>query len=144
MSAEDHFTAMLIDPASVSEADRDPLGSVLVIDDDDDVRRIFVEALEEYGYRVHEAANGPAALHMLEQGMSVDVAVVDFAMPSMNGAALARIAQGLRPGLAIVFATGDPDRAAFDAVPGATILRKPLRIVELVDAVRHTFLLGGT
>ena len=80
-------SSMAIDPASIPQSDQAPLGNVLVIDDDEDVRRIFVAGLEAYGYRVYEAANGPAALHMLEQGMPIDLAVVDFAMPRMNGAA---------------------------------------------------------
>src|SRR5580704_16494361 len=65
-----------IDPSSLSQLDQGPLGSVLVVDDDEDVRGIFVAGLEAYGYRVYEAADGPAALHMLEQGMTI-VAVVD-------------------------------------------------------------------
>lgn len=58
---------------------------------------------------------------MLEQGLDVDVAVVDFAMPTMNGAALAQAARGLRPGLPIVFASGYADIAAFDTLPSAII-----------------------
>ena len=108
-----------------------------MIDDDEDVRRIFVAGLEAYGYRVYEAADGPAALHMLEQGTTIDVAVVDFAMPRMNGAALAQAARRLQPGLPIVFASGYADTAAFDC-PRATILRKPIQIAELADAVRRT------
>jgi signal transduction histidine kinase len=127
-----------IDPANVRGADEDRLGTVLVIDDDEDVRGIFVEGLEAYGYRVYEAANGPSALEMLEQGLDVDVAVVDFAMPTMNGAALARAARGLRPGLPIVFASGHADIGAFDTLPSAIILRKPVQIGELADAIRRT------
>jgi DNA-binding LytR/AlgR family response regulator len=70
--------------------------------------------------------------------MTVDVAVVDFAMPRMNGAALAQAARRLQPGLPIVFATGYADTAAFEAVPGAAILRKPIQIAQLADAVRRT------
>ena len=103
-----------------------------------DVRRIFVAGLEAYGYRVYEAADGPDALHMLEQGMTVDVAVVDFAMPRMNGASLAQAARRLQPGLPIVFASGYADTAAFEVVPGAAILRKPIQIAELADAVWRT------
>ena len=131
-----------IDPSSLSQLDQGPLGSVLV-DDDEDVRGIFVAGLEVYGYRVYEAADGPAALHMLEQGMTMDVAVVDFAMPRMNGAALARAARRLQPGLPIVFASGYADTAAFEAVPDATILRKPIQIAELADAVRRTLRIGA-
>ena len=69
--------------------------------------------------------------------MTVDVAVVDFAMPAMNGAAVAQAARRLRPGLPIVFASGYADTAAVDAVPGATILRKPIQIAELAEAVRR-------
>jgi len=100
--------------------------------------------LEAYGYRVHEAADGPVALHMLERGVTVDVAVVDFAMPAMNGAALAHAARRLRPGLPIVFASGYADTAAVDAVPGATILRKPIQIAELADAVRRILPIGAS
>jgi signal transduction histidine kinase len=127
-----------IDGASVPGAPQDQLSTVLVIDDDEDVRRIFVEGLEAFGYRVYEAANGPIALDMLEQGLNVDVAVVDFAMPTMNGVALAQAAWRLRPGLAIVFASGYADTAAFDTLPGAIILRKPVQIGELADAIRRT------
>jgi signal transduction histidine kinase len=127
-----------IDGASVPGAVQDQLSTVLVIDDDEDVRRIFVEGLEAFGYRVYEAANGPIALDMLEQGLNVDVAVVDFAMPTMNGVALAQAAWRLRPGLAIVFASGYADTAAFDTLPGAIILRKPIQIGELADAIRRT------
>ena len=133
----------VIDPSSLSQLDQGPLGSVLVVDDDEDVRGIFVAGLEAYGYRVYEAADGPAALHMLEQGMTMDVAVVDFAMPRMNGAALARAARRLQPGLPIVFASGYADTAAFEAVPDATILRKPIQIAELADAVRRTLRIGA-
>ena len=128
-----------IDPSSLSQLDQGPLGSVL----DEDVRGIFVAGLEAYGYRVYEAADGPAALHMVEQGMTMDVAVVDFAMPRMNGAALARAARRLQPGLPIVFASGYADTAAFEAVPDATILRKPIQIAELADAVRRTLRIGA-
>jgi signal transduction histidine kinase len=137
-------SGITMDPASVPGAEQDPLGSVLVIDDDEDVRRIFAAGLEAYGYRVHEAADGPVALHMLERGMTVDVAVVDFAMPAMNGAALAHAARRLRPGLPIVFASGYADTAAVDAVPGATILRKPIQIAELADAVRRILPIGAS
>jgi signal transduction histidine kinase/ActR/RegA family two-component response regulator len=133
-----------IDPSSIPQSDQGPLGSVLVIDDDEDVRRIFVAGLQAYGYRASEAADGPTALHMLEQGMTVDVAVVDFAMPRMNGAALAQAARRLQPGLPIVFASGYADTAAFEAVPGATILRKPIQIAELANAVRRMLRIDAT
>ena len=53
-------------------------------------------------------------------------------------AALARAARRLQPGLPIVFASGYANTAAFEAVPDATILREPIQIAELADAVRRT------
>ena len=63
---------------------------------------------------------------------------MSFAMPRMNGASLAQAARRLQPGLPIVFASGYADTAAFEVVPGAAILRKPIQIAELADAVRRT------
>ena len=110
-----------IDQGELRETDAGPPGSVLVVDDDTPVRRVLVAGLEAQGYQVHEAANGPAALEMLERGLIVDIAIVDFAMPGMNGAALAEAARRLRPGLPIVFASGYAETAALDAVPGAKL-----------------------
>lgn len=114
-----------IDQDELRETDAGPPGSVLVVDDDTPVRRVLVAGLEAQGYQVHEAANGPAALEMLERGLIVDIAIVDFAMPGMNGAALAEAARRLRPGLPIVFASGYAETAALDAVPGAKFYANP-------------------
>ena len=64
-------------------------------------------------------------------------------MPRMNRAAPARAARRLQPGLPIVFASGYADTAAFEAVTDATILRKPIQIAELADAVRRTLRIGA-
>ncbi len=110
-------------------------GRVLVVDDDDDVRGAFSEGLEYHGFTVTQAVDGPSALLALESGLSVDVALIDFAMPVMNGAAVAKALLTLRPELPIVFASGYAETAALDAFPNVSVLRKPVRLSELAQAL---------
>jgi PAS domain S-box-containing protein len=109
-----------------------PTATVLVVDDDADVRRFLVASLEGLGYRVEEASDGHAGLAALERFVP-DVMVVDFAMPGMNGAEVARAARVQRPDLSIIFASGYADTAALMSIDGGAVavLRKPFRVEEL-------------
>jgi CheY-like chemotaxis protein len=106
--------------------------TVLVVDDDPDVRRFLVDALHSLGYRVVEAENGQAGVTAL-RASKPDVMVVDFAMPGLNGAEVARRVREIHPDLPIVFASGYATTAAIEDVagPGAAVLRKPFRVAEL-------------
>jgi CheY-like chemotaxis protein len=106
--------------------------TILVIDDDDDVRRMLTETLAMLGHRVMEAADGAAGLRLLARARP-DILIVDFAMPGMNGAEVARQARASHPDLTILFASGYADTDAIEqaAGPGAPVLRKPFRIDEL-------------
>jgi signal transduction histidine kinase/CheY-like chemotaxis protein len=108
---------------------------VLVIDDDDSVRGVLVDALLTAGFDVAEACDGEAGLAMLE-GVNPALAVIDFLMPGMNGAEVAKIAQQRRPGLPIVFVSGYADTMALDGIAGAVVLRKPFDLDGLDRAVR--------
>ena len=105
---------------------------VLVVDDDPDVRQWLVESLGALGFHAVEAQDGHAGLTLLER-TSVDLMIVDFAMPGLNGAEIAKRVRQSRPGLPIIFATGFADSAALDEVVGADslILRKPFGMDEL-------------
>jgi PAS domain S-box-containing protein len=109
---------------------------VLVVDDDATVRRFLVESLHALGYSVAEAADGPAGLRTLE-GEAPDLLLVDYAMPGMTGAEVARAAREARPLLPVIFATGYSDTAAIEQVagPAPTVLRKPFRVEELRAAM---------
>jgi CheY-like chemotaxis protein len=108
---------------------------VLVVDDDDDVRRVLVEFLETLGFNVEEAADGVSGLAALERSPP-DVVILDFAMPGLNGAEVASRARKSRPDLRIVFATGYAESEALEAVRmNATVLRKPFGLDELQRAV---------
>lgn len=119
-----------------SDALRDGQGHVLLIDDDEDLRSVVSSALEALGYDVKAVEDGRKGLNELRSG-SPDVLVVDFAMPGMNGAEVARQARQIFPKLPIVIASGYADTDAIEEAVGkdAKLLRKPFRIDELLEAV---------
>ncbi|QHJ00327.1 response regulator [Xylophilus rhododendri] len=117
-------------PAQSSHRNR----QVLVVDDDDGVRAVIVDCLREAGIEVTEASNGADALARLDHWRP-DAAVIDFLMPGMNGAEVARRAQQQWPALPIVFVSGYSDTLALDGVAGAVVLRKPFRVEELQQRV---------
>ncbi|HEY5211220.1 MAG TPA: response regulator [Stellaceae bacterium] len=110
--------------------------TLLVVDDDSDVREIICSFLIELGYDVTEAPHGEAALAALAE-MTPDLLIVDFAMPGMNGAELAVAARQKNENQRILFLSGFVDTAVLDAAVGAApLLRKPFRPGELATAVR--------
>lgn len=122
-------------PATVPAARIDQEKVILVVDDDRQVRRFIVESLRTLQYRVLEAGGGEEALNELER-TNVDLLVVDFAMPGMNGAELARAAQKKWSDLPILMVSGYADSAAVEAAIGPVqLLRKPFDLAELGSAV---------
>lgn len=109
---------------------------VLVIDDDDQVRRFIVESLVVCGYQPIEAANGDDGLRQLESERP-DLLIVDFAMPGRNGVEVALAARAIAPAIPIVLATGyaDTEAAARAGVFGH-VLRKPFGLADLAAALR--------
>jgi PAS domain S-box-containing protein len=110
--------------------------SVLVIDDDPDVRGFIVTSLEEQGYRVHEASNGREGLAALERELP-DLVVLDFIMPGLSGADVARRILDKRPHQPILFVSGYSETEAVKrTAPDAPLLAKPFRAEALQKAVR--------
>ncbi|WP_375778657.1 response regulator [Bradyrhizobium sp. ma5] len=129
-------------PSKVEDAaapDDHELGkaSVLVVDDDPDVRAFLKDSLENLGYRPIICENGPAAIEAVET-VSPEVAILDFAMPGMNGAEVARRLRQRLPDLPVIFASGYSETAAVSSARGerSRLLRKPFKIDELQAAVR--------
>jgi CheY-like chemotaxis protein len=110
--------------------------AILVVDDDPDIRRMLAASLDALGYRVLQAADGPEGLSALLTH-APDLMIVDFAMPGMNGAEVARRARLQRPDLPILFASGYADTDAIHQAAGvdAPLLRKPFRIAALQRAL---------
>lgn len=113
-----------------------PQATVLVVDDDPDVRAFLKDSLDSLGYEPIVADDGAAALRTLERVIP-DVLILDFAMPGMNGAEVARQARERLPELPIIFASGYSESAAVSSVQGerSRILHKPFRVADLQAAI---------
>ncbi len=110
--------------------------SILVVDDNRDVRETTAILLQRLGYTTTTAADGSEALEMLERMPGIDLLLTDVSMPVMTGPQLARRARLLRPDLPILMFSGfvDPDGLA-EAPPDCKLLRKPIRSRDLAAAV---------
>ena len=129
-------------PSLVNGSDAAADRVILIVDDDPDVRQVAAEYLECVGFTVREAESGPRALEMLDRGDRIDLLLVDFAMPEMDGAELLRRVRWLRPDLPALMVTGYvKDRESLDAVE-VEVLRKPFPLAALGARVRE--LLGLT
>ncbi|MGN2251777.1 PAS domain-containing protein [Frateuria sp. GZRe12] len=114
--------------------------TVLVAEDDDDVRAYTVECLRGLGYRVLEAHDGASALRLLErQEGSVQLLFTDVVMPGMSGRELADRARETHPGLQILFTSGytrDAIASGGRLEAGITIIPKPFTSAGLASKVR--------
>jgi signal transduction histidine kinase/CheY-like chemotaxis protein len=108
---------------------------VLLVDDDSAVREVTASILRERGYVVLEVGSGGAALDLLDGEADVDLVVLDFAMPGMNGMELARQVHSRFPTLPTLFITGYADTAELDEVDEARIVKKPFVGDELGNKV---------
>ena len=111
--------------------------SILVIDDDPDVRGFIAEALEEQGYQVRQASDGKKGLVEVERDRP-DLVIVDFIMPGMSGAEVAKKIRAKLPRQAILFVSGYSETEAVKrTAPDAPLLTKPFRADALNKAVRR-------
>jgi CheY-like chemotaxis protein len=114
--------------------------TVLVVDDEPTVRMLVTEVLEDLGYAALEAANGAAALQILQSGARVDLLVSDVGLPGgMNGRQLAGAAREARAGLKVLFITGYAENAVLShghLDPGMHVLTKPFTMEALASRIR--------
>lgn len=112
-------------------------GSVLLVEDDDEVAALVSEMLQQLGYAVTRAATAAAALGALSNGRSIDVVVSDIMMPGgMNGVELAHELRQRRGKLPILLISGYPEAArGGERREDIRILAKPFRIDELASAL---------
>jgi signal transduction histidine kinase len=118
-------------PAAIGSSNHFIGSTILLVDDDDAVRDVTTSMLRDLGYVVVEAGSGGAALEVIHSGIALDLVLLDFAMPGMNGAELARQVQRRRPGLPFLFVTGFADQPALTGVSDNFIVRKPFVEDEL-------------
>ena len=114
---------------------------VLVVEDEESVRRLLTQVLRLRGYRVLEASDGEEAIHILqERGRDVQLVLTDVIMPKVGGGELARQLKAMRPDLPLIFMSGYPDDQISKAAGlplGRRFLRKPITPDALSRAVRE-------
>jgi signal transduction histidine kinase len=111
-----------------------PTAQILICDDDPDVRGILGEVLQTEGYVLHLADGPSAALRILEEKAEIDLLIVDYAMPEMNGLELIREARQRRPSLKTLLITGDVG-ALSGGISKVPLLPKPFGPTELAQRV---------
>jgi CheY-like chemotaxis protein len=140
------YTPRLLDRAATSAAQpatfvAPPSGQgqlILVVEDDEDVRRLTVDILIELGYSVLSANGSLPALSLLEQHRSVALLMTDVVMPGMNGRKLAEEARRRRPDLKVLFTTGYTRNAIVHngtLDPGVELIVKPFTLEGLAAKI---------
>ena len=111
---------------------------ILVVDDDPQVRATIGQALTTLGYAVREAPDGPTALEIVAEE-TPSLVILDYMMPGMDGAEVAREIAQLDGGLPIIFSTGHAALRALRAAAGedVKVLEKPFTLDELDSLVRE-------
>ena len=124
--------------ASMTERTARRVYTVLIADDDEQVRTLVWEILAMEGFRVLPARNGHEALEVLgKHGNGIDLLLADVVMPRLGGRDLAKRASQLLPHLRVLFISGYGDNLDFSAdFPEAQVIEKPFQAEPLVEAVR--------
>jgi CheY-like chemotaxis protein len=115
--------------------------TVMVVEDDALVRDFVTAQLQSLGYRTVNAANGPAALNLIEGGQAFDLLFTDVIMPGgISGRDLADKVRARRPGTRVLYTSGYTDNAIVHQGrldPGVLLLTKPYRKAQLADMIRR-------
>jgi CheY-like chemotaxis protein len=118
-------------------------GTVLVVDDEEDLLEVALAYLAEMGFTVFEAKDGASALKMIAEHDEIDLMVTDIVMPGgMNGVELVQRARALRPNLKILYSSGSgfpAEALAEKSMPPVEgpLLRKPYQRAEFA-AIIHS------
>ena len=124
-------------------------GTILVVDDEEDVRKMATRTLERHGFSVVTATDGRDAVEVFRSsGDMIDVVLLDLTMPHMDGEETSLALRRIRPDVKIIFSSGYHEQDAIQQLDGqqrAVFLPKPYRskkLVELVHAVVEHGALG--
>jgi signal transduction histidine kinase/CheY-like chemotaxis protein len=135
LAAEDVIEVPLAGPLQTGDE------TILVVEDDEDVRATVVSMLSGLGYKVVESRDASVALELIEGGLEVDLIFTDVIMPgALRSTDLARLAQARRPGLPVLFTSGYTESAIvrggrLDA--GVELLSKPYTRLALAQKIRQ-------
>ncbi len=121
------------------EASTPPSGTerVLVVDDEEVVRKLAKESLESFGFRVLLAENGKDALEIFRREGGIDVVVLDMVMPGLDGRETMRAMRSLRPGVKMILTSGFPggEEADLREEGWSAFLMKPFTPLDLAAKV---------
>jgi CheY-like chemotaxis protein len=115
--------------------------TILLVEDEENVRRLLRHVLAKRGYHVLEASHAEEALAIFNsEGNSIDLLLTDMVMPRMSGRELAERIQSVRPGIPVIYMSGYTDDVLVRTgalSPGMSFLQKPLRPEVLTSKVRE-------
>jgi PAS domain S-box-containing protein len=113
--------------------------SILVVEDDPQVRMLVTVVLEDLGYQVEVVGDADGAIPILASSQRIDLLVTDVGLPGLNGRQLAEIARQSRATLPVLFMTGYAEKAQERSAflePGMSMIAKPFLLDAFSDAVR--------
>jgi signal transduction histidine kinase/CheY-like chemotaxis protein len=117
---------------------------ILVCDDDTDVRAVVGSSLRDSGYAVWEADSPTHAFEILEREQPIDLLVVDYAMPEMNGLAVIDRALACHEGLKALLISGHAEILHGGGASGVPMLAKPFKVAELRRRIAETLFVSSS
>jgi signal transduction histidine kinase len=139
-----HDQNVAVDERSAAPSEARPSGDgevVLVIDDEPTIRMLIADVLEELGYSIMEASDGPSGMRVLQSDARIDLLITDVGLPNgMNGRQVADAARQMRPNLKVLFITGYAENAVVGnghLGKGMQLIAKPFEMNALVRKIRE-------
>ena len=136
-----------VEPLKAMPVQKSEGATVLVVEDDEMVRKFVVQALSEEGFDIREAESGEQALVLLEKGaFTPDLLLTDIVMRGMNGRVLYEKVSGVIPGIRVIYMSGyTKDIISRHGVldEGLSFLQKPFPVPVLLEKVREVLQNGG-
>lgn len=115
--------------------------TILVVEDDEPLRRMMIRALDGQGFRTIEAGTSAEGLaHFLSNRREIGLAIIEMVMPAMSGLDLAAELDRLRPGMAILYMSSLPESIAMESIARRSperVLAKPFTSDDLRQRVSH-------
>lgn len=108
---------------------------ILVCDDDTDVLTLVATSLRDSGHTVWDSDNPSDALEIFDRQRPIDLLLVDYAMPGMNGIGVIHHAQAREPGLKVLLMSGHADMLHAGGASGVPLLAKPFKLAELTGRI---------